>query len=63
MKSEYRVTCQDINGRKMYAVYRLINRSEVDHSGNREYATSYMDDEKQAEHIAESLNNEQEETK
>ena len=36
MKSEWRATCNYIGGEQFYGVYRLRNRKEVDHSGNRE---------------------------
>ena len=37
MKSEWRVTCNYICGGPVYNVYRLRDRTDVDHSGNREY--------------------------
>ena len=37
MKSEWRVTCNDIGGELFYGVYRLRDLNEIDHSGNREY--------------------------
>lgn len=37
MKSEWRVSSNIINGRKMYIAYRLRDENGVDHSGNREY--------------------------
>lgn len=61
MPSEWKVTSQYINGQKMYAVYRLRNKAETDHSGNRIYATSYITNREQAEHLAESLNSEEKE--
>jgi len=39
-----------------YAVYRLKDVGEVDHSGNREYATGYLSDRAEAEKIAARLN-------
>ena len=36
MKSEWRVTCNYIGGERFYGVYRLRDRTDVDHSGNRE---------------------------
>ncbi len=36
MKSEWEVTCNYISGERLYGVYRLRDRKEVDHSGNRE---------------------------
>lgn len=56
---EWRVTSQYIGGEKMYAVYRLRNVSEVDHSGNREYRTGYMTDEADAQAICDRLNNDE----
>lgn len=58
MKSEWKVTSNNINGKKMYAVYRLRDTTAVDHSGNREMATDYMDDRAEAVVIAEKLNKE-----
>lgn len=37
MKSEWRVTSNYICGGLVYNVYRLRDRTDVDHSGNREY--------------------------
>ena len=37
MKSEWKVTSNCIGGEWFYGVYRLRDRKEVDHSGNREY--------------------------
>ena len=62
MKSEWRVTSNSINGKKMYAVYRLRDINAVDHSGNREFAGSYIDNRDAAEIVAKELNK-QEETK
>lgn len=47
-------------GIKQYAVYRTRTIGETDHSGNREYATGYLKDRKQAEDIAKALNSEEE---
>lgn len=58
MHSEWRVTSHIYCDVKKYAVYRIINTSEVDHSGNRDYATGYMEDKEMAEGIAERLNEE-----
>ncbi len=38
MKSIWKVSTQWVNGRKMFQVYRILNVSEFDHAGNREYA-------------------------
>lgn len=37
MKSEWRVTCNDVCRGPVYNVYRLRDLDEIDHSGNREY--------------------------
>lgn len=59
MKGKWKVTSNSINGEKMYAVYRLRDTSEVDHSGNREYATGYLDNRDEAAAIADKLNKEE----
>ena len=56
MKGKWKVTSQRINGEKLFAVYRLRNVDELDHSGNREYASGYMDDKEKAEKWANELN-------
>lgn len=59
MHSEWKVTSQYIGDEKMYAVYRLRDISQVDHSGNREYATDYTDNKFAADSIAKTLNEEE----
>lgn len=61
MKSEWRVTSNFINGKKVYAVYRLLDIKAVDHSGNREYAGNYVEDRKACEAAAYALNKMEEE--
>ena len=56
IRSEWKVTCNRIDGVKVWAVYRLLDVNEVDHSGNREYATKYMTDKAKVEKIARELN-------
>ena len=56
ISSEWRLTSNRIDGVKVWAVYRLYDVNEVDHSGNREYATKYMADKEEAEEIARKLN-------
>lgn len=56
MKSPWRVTMQYICGKPQYAVYRLRDVSKVDHSGNRESGSTYMDSKEEAERIAAELN-------
>ena len=56
MKGNWKVTSNIIGEVKMYAVYRLIHGKATDHSGNREFATRYIDNRRIAEVIAEELN-------
>lgn len=59
MKSEWRVTRNLINGKDMYAVYRLKNADIIDYAGNREiYKLGYMEYEDVAESVAKRLNSE-----
>jgi hypothetical protein len=50
------VTCNSIGDGYLYAVYRLRDVNEVDHSGNREYATDYMESKEDALKIASQMN-------
>lgn len=56
MCSEWMITKNNIGDRSMYAVYRLRNTMQTDHSGNREFASGYMEDRQEAVVIAEKLN-------
>lgn len=56
MESEWEMTSNYIDGQKLYAVYRLRDVSEIDHSGNREFATGYITDRDEAKCIANKLN-------
>jgi len=56
MPSKWRVTSNVIEGRRMYAVYCLIDPTEPDHSGNREIATDYIEDKERAKEHAKRLN-------
>jgi len=47
---------QYICGKPQYAVYRLRDVSKVNHSGNRESGSTYMDSKEEAERIAAELN-------
>lgn len=60
MKSEWRVTSNNINGKMMYAAYRLIDMNGVDHSGNREYAGKYIEDKQLVQAAANALNSHKE---
>lgn len=54
-KSKWKITTNLIDGKKFYGVYRVIDTSEVDHSGNRE-VHGYYGSRAKAEKIAEELN-------
>jgi len=41
MKNEWKVTCNVIDEKRLYGVYRLLDVDEVDHSGNREMHGGY----------------------
>ena len=56
MCSEWKVTTNCVDGEKLYAVYRLRDTTEVDHSGNREFASGFMPDKNAAYEIAAKLN-------
>lgn len=56
MKSEWKVTSNMIDGKKIYGVYRTRDVNEVDHSGNREMHGGYTDNREEAAAIAERLN-------
>lgn len=61
MKGKWKVTSNPINGKTMYAVYRLIDINAVDHSGNREYAGGWVHNRETVAIVAEELNKRQEE--
>lgn len=54
--NEWKVSCNYIDGKPMYIVYKLRDEKEADHSGNRTYATQYMYDKELAEKTAAQLN-------
>jgi len=56
LHSEWRVTSNFIGDEKMYAVYRIRNINEVDHSGNREHAGGWMLYRQAAVELAAELN-------
>lgn len=60
MKGPWKVTSNVINGKTMYGVYRLLDVSGVDHSGNREHYGNYLDNRDKAAEIAQALNKEAE---
>ena len=56
--SEWRVAANPVGGKMWYAVYRIRDIDEVDHSGNRQYRGGYIDDKSKAEAYARQLNEE-----
>ena len=56
---KWKITMQWINNVPMYAVYKLINENEVQHSGNMEFATGYTADRMEAVRKADELNKEE----
>lgn len=52
---EWKVSSNIIGDKKIYGVYRLLNKNEVDHSGNRE-TVSYYDTREEAKKVADKLN-------
>ena len=59
MKSKWKVTSNWLGDVKQYAVYRNIDASQTDHSGNREYAGCFTPCRKAAESLAACLNAEE----
>ena len=59
MKSKWKVTYNPMMESKPYAVVRLRNTSECEHSGNREYGSEYMATREEAQAIADKLNAEE----
>jgi hypothetical protein len=55
MENKWKLTSDFIDDKKVYRVYRLKDENGVDHSGNREYATDYLDDKAVAEKAADLL--------
>lgn len=62
IKGKWKVASNYIGDQKKYAVYRLIDVNQVDHSGNREFAPAgWLDSRTMAAAIAEGLNKIEEE--
>ena len=55
-RTKWKITSQFLGEKKMFAVYRNLKDYEPDHSGNREYATGYMESKEQAQEIADEMN-------
>lgn len=60
MKSAWKVTANPIGEKMMYGVYRTIDTSKTDHSGNREYAGEFTDNRYAAQVVADMLNEKEE---
>lgn len=56
--SEWKVSTNRFGGKTWYAVYRIRDIDEVDHSGNREYVGGYIEDRQEAEDLADFMNKE-----
>lgn len=56
--SKWKVTANPVGGKMWYAVYRIRDIDEVDHSGNREYVGGYVEDRQEAEDLADFMNKE-----
>lgn len=57
--SKWRVCANPIDGRVMFAAYRIRDTSQPDHSGNRELGSEYMSNRQDALDIADRLNAEE----
>lgn len=58
MKSQWKITSNYIGDKKQYAVYRTLDTTKPDHSGNREVTSGYTEDRQEAEALAERMNKE-----
>jgi len=56
MKSEWRITSNQIEDIKLFRVFRIRDTSQVDHSGNREYLGKYTQDREVAKIVVDVLN-------
>ena len=56
MAGPYKVTSNTIGDAKMYRVYRLLDTTAVDCSGNREFVGGWMTDDVAAEALADQMN-------
>lgn len=54
--SEWKVSRNYFQGEYFYIAYRLIDKDEVDHSGNREYFGHYTQDIHEVQKIVDELN-------
>lgn len=58
MPGPWKITSCIIGDKKMYGVYRLIDPTGIDHSGNREMHGGFVDNREEAKATAEKLNKE-----
>ena len=61
MKSEWRVSSQYINDKKIFGVYRMRDTEKIDHSGNRESNGGIFESREEAQKWADALNREEQE--
>ena len=55
--SKWRVTANPVGGQMLYAVYRIRDVDEVDHSGNREYwRGGWIESREEAQRYADKMN-------
>ena len=57
--SEWKISTNIVAGKKFYQVYRIIDVSEVDHSGNRETRGGLYESLRDAQKLARRLNTEE----
>lgn len=55
-KSKWMVSNQMIGGERKYIAYRMLDTTQPDHSGNREYRGNYTRDRSAAQALADYLN-------
>jgi hypothetical protein len=63
MKSEWQVSSNRIAGKMQYIVFRFKDIDAVNHSGNREYFGGYTEDYESRVHVAQQLNDLEEQKK
>lgn len=56
MKSQWKVSSNFINDEKIYQVYRLLDVTDIDHSGNREYLPGVYEAQPEAQMMANRAN-------
>lgn len=56
MKGKWQVQCNPINGKYLYIAYRVLNTSELVHSGNIETYGKYSEDKREIQKLVDKLN-------